>query len=72
MGNPLIYSRKENAFVGNYLSGITLNGEYMNKHRTVLVGRAGVCHKHTPSIAGHTEWRTNRLDQRTSYKLEIA
>lgn len=31
----------------NYVSGITLNGEYMNKHRTVLVGRAVVCHKHT-------------------------
>lgn len=37
MGNPLIYLRKKNAFMGNYVSGITLNGEYMNKHRTVLV-----------------------------------
>lgn len=42
MGNPLIYLRKENAFMGNYLSGITLNGEYMNKDRTVLVRRAVV------------------------------
>lgn len=47
MGNPLICLRKENVFMGNYLSGITLNGEYMNKHRTVLVRRAVVSHTNT-------------------------
>jgi len=41
-------------FMGNYLSRITLNGEYMNKHRTVLVRRAVVSRTNTHHLLLNT------------------
>lgn len=68
MGNPLIYLRKENVFMGNYLSGIKLNAGYMNKHRTAPVRRATVSRTHTHRLLPDT-WNEELTDETKEHNI---